>query len=809
MIQVLETGLRRLRLLVSRSEWSLRFLKLDPSELPESQKGLLIIQIDGLARSQLEKAIKAGRMPFLRRLLKREGYSLHTVYSGMPSSTPAAQAELFYGVKGAVPSFSFRDNDTGRFSAMLHPEAARKVENHMEKEGESPLLRDGCSYMNIFTGGAKESHFCASSLGAADIWKQTRFWRFFPVLLWNLRSVVRLVTLLFVEIFIALYDSVRGAIKLGEYRREFIFVFTRVIVAVGLRELVAIFGSMDVTRGMPIVHANFCGYDEQSHRRGPSSRFAQFTLRGIDGAIKRLWHAAHRSPRRDYDIWILSDHGQETVTSYYREKGKSLHEAISELLGLEEIIPTKTGRNQGGEMMTLGGNFESYLLKGFRWMNKELVAAFPILQKEVLVTSMGPVGQLYPPGPLSAEQREAMAEKLVAELGIPIVLTAVPTENNDLSGEGTTPGRKALAYTASGRYLLPEEAAPVLGEKHPFLEECARDFVDICHHPNAGVFVLSGWRPRGRSLTFGFENGSHGGPGYEETRAFALLPGNAPLPAYKGYLRHSDLREAAFHVRGRRSTLLDYRRKVRLAEKTLRVMTYNIHGCVGMDGRVSAERIAEVIDHYEPDVIALQESKSYPTGHRYQNQAEEIAHILIQRFHFHLTPQVEQDDYGNAILSTLPMRLRKRGHLPTLQNRNLEERGALWAEVTLHGQKLQFINTHLGLFSQERMLQAQHLLGKEWLSSDDFEEPVILCGDFNAFPWSAAYKKLAQRLYEAQENMAWHKPLGTLWGRYPVSRIDHVFCSVGIETLKIEVPRTQLTRLASDHLPIIAELTIP
>src|SRR5437868_7071545 len=83
-IHVFERALRSLRRLLSRNAWSLRLLGLPKSEHSD-EPGLVLIQIDGLARPQLEHALKRGRMPFLRSLLRREGYRLHGVYSGLPS----------------------------------------------------------------------------------------------------------------------------------------------------------------------------------------------------------------------------------------------------------------------------------------------------------------------------------------------------------------------------------------------------------------------------------------------------------------------------------------------------------------------------------------------------------------------------------------------------------------------------------------------------------------------------------------------------------------------------------------------------
>src|SRR5690606_26319128 len=105
------------------------------------------------------------------------------------------------------------------------------------------------------------------------------------------------------EIGLALRDFFRGQVKGHDFFNELKFVPTRVAISIVLRELCVIGGKIDLSRGMPIVHINFLGYDEQSHRRGPSSRFAHWTLKGIDDSIARLWRAAHRSEWRNYEVW--------------------------------------------------------------------------------------------------------------------------------------------------------------------------------------------------------------------------------------------------------------------------------------------------------------------------------------------------------------------------------------------------------------------------------------------------------------------------------------------------------------------------
>src|SRR5947208_12967925 len=99
---------------MSRSEWTARVLHVSGSAKAAGECGLVIVQIDGLSRQALTHAIEEGDMPVLERLVNDEGYRLRSLYSGLPSSTPAAQAELFYGVPLAVPAYEFVDRRAGR-----------------------------------------------------------------------------------------------------------------------------------------------------------------------------------------------------------------------------------------------------------------------------------------------------------------------------------------------------------------------------------------------------------------------------------------------------------------------------------------------------------------------------------------------------------------------------------------------------------------------------------------------------------------------------------------------------------------------
>jgi endonuclease/exonuclease/phosphatase family metal-dependent hydrolase len=797
MIGRIEAFLRRLRRAISRSEWLATLLRLPRSTTPPTSPGLVMVQVDGLSHTQLNHALECGEMPFLRRLIKREHFRLHRMYAGVPATTAAFQGELFYGVKAVVPGFNFLDSASGKVVRMVEPAVAAGVERELEENGEEPLLKEGSSYANNYTGGAAEPHFCPSSMGWGPPLRRANPLLVGLLILSNAWSFVRLSVLLLLELILAIHDLVRGLFGGYDFTKELKFVPTRVAISILLRELVTIGTKIDVARGLPVIHLNFLGYDEQAHRRGPSSLFAHWTLKGIDDAIARIWRAAQRSVHRHYDVWVYSDHGQEEVTPYQTLHGRSIEDAVDEVFtdlginaGLEPVprphgIQTQRVRQLGGNriqrLFPVGGSAPSDQGTG-----------------QVTVAGMGPVGFVYYDQELDAATRGSIARSLATTAQVPLVLTADGPDH-------------ARAWTDTGTYSLPRQNAEVLGTDHPFLEEVTRELITLCHHPDAGDFILSGWRFGATPCSFVTEHGGHGGAGPEETSAFALLPGDVPLPeAGNASLRAADLRHAALHFLGRGERKAPGWQQRTATTDTLRVMTYNVHSCIGMDGKLAPERIARVIARYAPDVVALQELDAGRARTEGMDQAHLIARYLEMDFHFHPAMHIEEERYGDAILTHLPMRLVKAGTLPGLPDKpRIEPRGALWVAIELNGIEYQVLNTHLGLLPRERRAQAEALLGPGWLGHPDCCGPVVLCGDFNALPSSPVCRQLRTRLDDAQIELKSHRPRRTFSGRFPMARIDHVFVDPAIEVLDIEVPDTELARVASDHLPLIAELRFP
>jgi endonuclease/exonuclease/phosphatase family metal-dependent hydrolase len=240
-----------------------------------------------------------------------------------------------------------------------------------------------------------------------------------------------------------------------------------------------------------------------------------------------------------------------------------------------------------------------------------------------------------------------------------------------------------------------------------------------------------------------------------------------------------------------------------------RILTYNVHRCIGVDGRVRPERIAEVIASCQPDIVALQELDVGRPRTNNIDQAKIIARALDMQFHFHPALRLIEEEYGDAILTPRPAKLVRAGSLPGLAGRpTLEPRGALWTSVNVGGAEVQVINTHLGLRRDERLAQVNTLLGTDWLGHPACREPIILAGDFNALPRSRAYQRLAARLVDAQCAPRVQRPLATFPSRLPLLRLDHIFVSRSVEVLRVETIRTPLARVASDHLPLFVEFQV-
>lgn len=813
MLTKLEVIYRKLRRAFSLNQWLKSTLRLsnydsefesgNHSEIGFEHHGLILVQIDGLGFKELEKAIENGEAPFLQRLLKCEHYRCYPMYSGLPSSTPAVQGELFYGVKGIVPAFGFKFAGESNASRMFDPDTAKRVQSVLE-DGHKPLLQGGSAYCNIYTGGAKESHFCASSLGRDEILKNVHPARWIAAFFLSLPTVVRMLFFFVVEIGLAFFDFFRGQLHGRRFWPEFKFAFARVAISVLMRDIVTESASIDIARGVPVVQLNYLGYDEQSHRRGPDSKFAHWSIKGIDRSIEKLWNAAHRTDSRHYELWVYADHGQELTVPYFKISGYSIQDAVE--AAYHQIQPQFATRSIP---IHDGVQHQRARLLGGRYLQKFLSPVFDAFVNKdkrcdtannLQVVAVGPVGHIYLPANDNCPTlQERMAKQLVADHHIPAA--AVVTKD-----------RKLKVYTKSGVFDPLVNTNELLGEHHPYKQMVLEDLHQLCAHKDAGEVVLLGWIHGASAVSFPDENGAHAGIGPRETQAFAILPEDVLINQSEfGCFRPLTLHKAA-------NQYLDSVHSLRFngenctfrctENDSLRIMSYNVHSCVGMDGISSLKRIARVIARYKPDVVALQELDVGKERSHFKNQVDELCELLNMQGYFSPAMTGGDELYGDAILSKYPMHLIKSATLPSYGNAKLEPRSAIWASIDFNGTYIQLINTHLGLNAEQRRFHVTQLMGEHWISHEDFSGPAIVCGDFNALPGSYVMNKLTTQFNDVQESTVVKKTFNTFSSRLPALRIDHILTTNSFEVLSVDIPSTTLTRIASDHLPLIATVKV-
>jgi endonuclease/exonuclease/phosphatase family metal-dependent hydrolase len=239
-----------------------------------------------------------------------------------------------------------------------------------------------------------------------------------------------------------------------------------------------------------------------------------------------------------------------------------------------------------------------------------------------------------------------------------------------------------------------------------------------------------------------------------------------------------------------------------------RILTYNVHRCVGRDGGLDVARTAKTIAQMRPDIVALQELDVGRARTGGVDQAHAIAELLGMSFHFHPAFRVEEESYGDAILTSCPLRVMRADALPGSNAvRGLEPRGALWVKIDIGGVELDVINTHLGLVPHEQRAQASALVSDAWMGHPDCTDPAILLGDFNATSRHGAYRILARRLRDAQK-VHRRRGLKTFPSRFPMIRIDHVFISRSVLVTGVHTGHGALVRQASDHVPLAVDFRI-
>jgi endonuclease/exonuclease/phosphatase family metal-dependent hydrolase len=232
----------------------------------------------------------------------------------------------------------------------------------------------------------------------------------------------------------------------------------------------------------------------------------------------------------------------------------------------------------------------------------------------------------------------------------------------------------------------------------------------------------------------------------------------------------------------------------------LRIVTYNIHRCRGMDRRTRPDRVAAVLRDVDADVIALQEVIG--AGPQGDSQIEEIGAALGMGWVMAAARQLRGHKFGNVVLSRFPI-----VHHATydLTWKTCEQRCMQRVDVDVHGHLLHVYNVHLGTAILERRNQAQRLA--TLVSDKHVTGAKIVLGDFNEWMKGLTTSLLSSRL-KSVDLGTYLTRRRTYPGLFPLVHLDHIYYDGPLEIVHIELPRSRRSLVASDHLPLVADIRL-
>lgn len=238
--------------------------------------------------------------------------------------------------------------------------------------------------------------------------------------------------------------------------------------------------------------------------------------------------------------------------------------------------------------------------------------------------------------------------------------------------------------------------------------------------------------------------------------------------------------------------------------KGIRIATYNIHKCIGLDRRVSVDRIGRVLRELDADVVALQEvviERERSRRRKHSDQAELLGEITGLQSIVGAAIDRPGHVYGNVVLSRLPIVGFENFDISASRR---EPRACIRVDIALDGgQVIHVYNTHFGTSHPERVEQSKLLVESGILEGSHPEHAQVLAGDFNDWFSGSPTRLLGDHFHEATRRL---KP--TYPAVAPVVRLDRIYVNKHVRVRRIEAHKSRLALVSSDHAPILAVLDV-
>jgi endonuclease/exonuclease/phosphatase family metal-dependent hydrolase len=230
------------------------------------------------------------------------------------------------------------------------------------------------------------------------------------------------------------------------------------------------------------------------------------------------------------------------------------------------------------------------------------------------------------------------------------------------------------------------------------------------------------------------------------------------------------------------------------ATRRVCVLTWNIHGGVGSDGRYDIERTGRFIGDLAPDIAAFQEVDLRRPSQTQHDICRYLRGQVGEHGHEAWTISGADGKYGQMLASRYPL-TEQTIHDISIAGR--EPRNVIEVWIEMPAGRLRVIATHLGLRRAERGRQIDRL--REIISAD-LSAPLVLLGDFNEWRRGQVVRALSD-LFDARTA---HR---TFPARFPVLALDRIMCRAGPRLAGSRAAREAYR--ASDHLPVVAGIVLP
>jgi uncharacterized membrane protein YvlD (DUF360 family) len=300
--------------------------------------GILFLEIDGLARPVLDRAIREGRVPTLARWLEEGSHRLVGWETDLSSQTSASQAGILHGNNENIPAFRWWDRARKEIISSSGPQAVAQLEEE-HSDGHGLLAEGGASRGNLFSGDAPNVMLTASVATDLSRFHAGDFYAYFVDPYNFSRTLLLTVWEIILEIWQFRQARRRGDDPiLDKKKRGGRYPLLRAFTTIVMRELNVHTLIGDMFGGVPSAYATFVGYDEVAHHSGVESEDAFDVLEKLDRQLARLEAAARQAPR-PYHFVLLSDHGQSNGATFKQRYHMTLEEFVHELANESAASP--------------------------------------------------------------------------------------------------------------------------------------------------------------------------------------------------------------------------------------------------------------------------------------------------------------------------------------------------------------------------------------------------------------------------------------------------------------------------------------